>query len=66
VGQGKDLRVRSQQITTHYRLINHEEIGGYFGTKGSAISQLSRRFKETIKGDKELGGILGKIKDRAA
>lgn len=30
--------------------------------KGNAISQLSGRFKETIKGDKELGGILCKIK----
>lgn len=29
----------------------------------NAISQLSRRFKETAKGDKELGGILGKIKE---
>jgi len=46
--------------------MNHEEIGAYLGMQGSGISQLSRRFKETIKGDKELGGILGKIKDRAA
>ncbi len=34
--------------------------------KGSAISQLTRSYKETIKGDKKLGRILGKIKDRAA
>lgn len=40
-----------------------DEIGVYFGMEGSAISQLSRRFKETIKGDKELGGILSKIKE---
>jgi hypothetical protein len=39
-----------------------EEIGAYFGMKGSAISQLSRRFEERIKGDKELRGILDKIK----
>ena len=51
-----------RHITTHYRFINHEEIGGYFGMRGSAISQLSRRFKETIKGDRELGGILRKVK----
>jgi hypothetical protein len=30
--------------------------------KGSAISQLSRRFKETTIGHKELRGILRKIK----
>ena len=37
------------------------EIGEYFGMQRSAISQLSRRFKETIKSDKELGRILDKI-----
>jgi REP element-mobilizing transposase RayT len=41
-----------------------EEIGAYFGMNGSAISQLSRRFKETIKGDKELGRILGDMKEQ--
>ncbi len=39
-----------------------EEIGGYFGMKGSAVSQLSRRFEERIKADKELKGILDKIR----
>ena len=34
--------------------------------KGSVISQLSRRLKETIKGDKEIRRILGRIKDRSA
>jgi hypothetical protein len=34
------------------------ESGAYFGMKGGAISQLSRRSKETIKGDKKLGRIL--------
>ena len=38
--------------------LSFNEIGAYFGMKGSAISQLSRRFRETIKGDKELGRIL--------
>jgi hypothetical protein len=39
-----------------------EEIGAHFGMKGSAVSQLSRRSQERIKGDKELRGILDKIK----
>jgi len=43
-------------------VLSFNEIGAYFGMKGSAISQLSGRFRETIKGDKELGGILRKIK----
>jgi len=38
-----------------------EEIGKYFGMQRSAVSQLSRRFKETIKGDQELSKILSKI-----
>jgi hypothetical protein len=42
--------------------LSFNEIGGYFGMKGSAVSQLSRRLKETIEGDKELRGILCKIK----
>ena len=29
--------------------------------KGSAVSQLSRRFKEAMEGDKALRGILGNI-----
>jgi putative transposase len=37
------------------------EIGEYFGMQGSAISQLSRRFVETIKGNQELKKVLGKI-----
>jgi REP element-mobilizing transposase RayT len=40
-----------------------DEIGAYFGMKGNAVSQLSRRFEETLKGDKELRGILSKIKE---
>ncbi len=39
-----------------------EEIGAYFGMKGSAVSQLSRRFEKRIKADKELKGILDKIR----
>jgi transcription antitermination factor NusA-like protein len=38
-----------------------DEIGAYFGKKGSSISQLSRRFKETLNGDKGLRGILNRI-----
>jgi hypothetical protein len=37
------------------------EIGEYFGMQGSAISQLSRRFVETVKGNQELRKVLGKI-----
>ena len=37
-----------------------DEIGTYFGMKGRAVSQLSRRFKEATRGDKEAGGILSK------
>ncbi len=39
-----------------------EEIGAYFGMKGSTISQLSRRFEKKIKADKELKGILDKVR----
>ncbi len=39
-----------------------DEIGAYFGMKGSAISQLSRRVNEMVKGNRELGRILGKVK----
>ena len=39
-------------------VLSFNEIRAYFWIKCSAISQLSRRSKETIKGDKELGGIL--------
>jgi len=38
-----------------------EEIGAYFGMKGSAVSQLSRRFQERTKRDKGLRGYLDKI-----
>ena len=36
--------------------------GGIPEMKGSAVSQLGRRFRERIKGDKELRGILDKMK----
>jgi len=38
-----------------------DEIGAHFGMEGSAVSQLSRRFKEVIREDKELEGIVDKI-----
>ena len=37
------------------------EIGKYFGMQRSAISQLSRRFGKTIKGDQELRKVLSNI-----
>jgi hypothetical protein len=39
-----------------------DEIGAYFEMKGSAISQLSRRFEGAIKGDKKLEGTLIEIR----
>jgi REP element-mobilizing transposase RayT len=41
--------------------LNLREIGEYFGMQRSAISQLSRRFGETIKGNQELRKVLTKI-----
>lgn len=49
-------------LSHQYSGMRLDEIGACFGMKGSAVSQLSRRFKETIRGDKELGGIFNKIK----
>ncbi len=41
--------------------LNLGEIGEYLGMQRSAISQLSRRFAETIKGNQELREVLSKI-----
>ncbi len=41
--------------------LNLRAIGKYFGMQRSAISQLSRRFGETIKANQELRKVLGKI-----
>ena len=41
--------------------LNLREIGEYFGMQRSAISQLSRRFAETIEGNQELRKVLDKI-----
>jgi len=49
-------------LSHQYSGMRLDEIGAHFGMKGGAISQLSRRLKEAIRGDKELGEILGKIK----
>ncbi len=50
-------------LSHQYSGMRLEEIGACFGMTSSAISQLSRRFKETIRGHKELGRILSKIKE---
>ena len=42
-------------------VLSFDEIGAYFGMKGSTISQLSRRFLETVKGDKELRKVVSNI-----
>jgi chromosomal replication initiation ATPase DnaA len=49
-------------LSHQYSGMRLEEIGAHFGMKSGAISQLSRRFKERIKGDEGLGRILSKIK----
>ncbi|MBM4338452.1 MAG: hypothetical protein FJ110_02805 [Deltaproteobacteria bacterium] len=41
--------------------LNLREIGEYFGMQRSAISQLSRRFTEAVKGSQELRGVLSRI-----
>jgi len=41
--------------------LNLREIGEYFGMQRSAISQLSRRFGETLKGNQELRKVLTNI-----
>lgn len=39
------------------------ELGGYFGMNGGAVSQLSKRFKEMIEKDKEVRRTLGRIEE---
>jgi len=52
-------------MSHQYSGMRLDEVGAHFGMKGGAVSQLSRRLKEAIRGDKELGEILGKIKKEA-
>jgi len=49
-------------LSHQYSGLGLDEIGAYWGMEGSTISQLSRRFKEAIKGDRELGETLNEIK----
>jgi hypothetical protein len=39
-----------------------EEIGTYFGMKGGAVSQSSRRLKKMMEGDKSMGKLLERIR----
>jgi hypothetical protein len=39
-----------------------EEMGAHFGMKGAALSQMSRRFKKMVEGDRGLGELLECIK----
>jgi putative transposase len=48
-------------LSYQYSGLSLREMGEYFGMQRSAISQMSRRFTETIKGDQELREVLGKI-----
>jgi putative transposase len=41
--------------------LNLREIGEYFGMQRSAVSQLSRRFAEAVKGNQELRKVLSNI-----
>jgi hypothetical protein len=41
--------------------LNLRELGEYFGMQRSTISQLSRRFAETIKGNQELRKVLSNL-----
>ncbi len=62
VGRG-DLLFKKICIYLSYQHsgLNLREIGGYFGMQRSAISQLSRRFAETVKGNQEIRKVLSKI-----
>ncbi len=63
VGRDHTLFKKIRIYLSHqYSGLSLDEIGAHFGMTSSTISQLSRRFKETAKGDKELGGILNRIK----
>jgi REP element-mobilizing transposase RayT len=48
-------------LSYKYSGLNLRGIGEYFGMQRSAISQSSRRFAETIKGDQELRKVLSNI-----
>lgn len=62
VGRG-DLLFKKICIYLSYQHsgLNLREIGEYFGMQRSAISQLSRRFAETVKGNQEIRKVLSKI-----
>ena len=49
-------------VSHQYSGLGLEEVGRYFGMKAGTISQLSRRFKETIQKDKALGQMIEDIK----
>jgi REP element-mobilizing transposase RayT len=39
-----------------------EEIGAYFGMRGAAVSQMSRRFRKTVERDRSMGKLLERLK----
>jgi len=62
VGRGDPLfKKMCIYLSYQHSGLNLGEIGEYFGMQRSAISQLSRRFAETIKGDQELRKVLNNI-----
>jgi REP element-mobilizing transposase RayT len=63
IGRGHALYKKICIYLSHqYSGLSLDEIGTHYGMTTGAISQLSRRFKETIKEDKGLQGIIDKIK----
>ena len=62
VGRGHPLFKKICIYLSYQRSgLNLREIGEYFGMQRSAISQLSRRFAETTKGNEELRKVLSNI-----
>jgi chromosomal replication initiation ATPase DnaA len=39
-----------------------EEIGAYFGMRGAAVSQMSRRFRKRVERDRSMGKLLERIR----
>ena len=64
VGRGHPLFRKTCIYLSYQRSgLKLREIGEYFGMQRSAISQLSRRFGKTIKGNQELRKVLSNIEE---
>ena len=49
-------------MSHQYSGLGLDEVGRYFGMKAGTISQLSRRFKESVRKDKTIGQMIADIK----